>query len=109
MTIIDPHFGGEIITKKGKLLYFDDIGCILSYLQSEQLNKNQLKDVYLVDYSQSGHFVKVEDGFLLKSASLHSPMGSNLVAFQSRDSQQYYREPLAAIEVDWSALLHIKP
>jgi copper chaperone NosL len=87
MTIIDPHFGAEIITGKGKVYKFDDIACFNSFLKEGRIAKEAIKHVYTVNYCENHNLIKVDEHLLLyKTNLLHSPMNGNIAAFESRDS-----------------------
>ena len=38
MTIMDPKFGGEVVTKKGKVFKFDDVHCLIRFSKSGKIN-----------------------------------------------------------------------
>ena len=99
MTMSDPRFGAEIVTTKSKTYKFDDIHCVLSYLQTKDLSPGDIKDIYLVNFCGNHGFINVNNAFLLKADELRSPMGGNIAAFDNRDSlmkvqQQYPGTPL---------------
>jgi len=102
MTIFDRHFGGEIVTKKGKVFTFDDLHCITSFLRSGTLQTNDIAGMYLVDYATT-HFVKAEESFLLMSDQLRSPMSSNTAAFTSNDSLKKFGQQLPGTSTTWHA------
>jgi copper chaperone NosL len=87
MTISDPHFGGEIITTKGKAYKFDDMHCLLSFLQEGKIAKPDIKEMYAVNFSGDHDLIKVDESLLLfKCDALKSPMGGNIAAFNNSDS-----------------------
>ena len=87
MTISDPQFGGEIITVKGKVYKFDDLHCLTGFLKEGAVAKNDIKDMYAVNFSGNHNLIKADENLLLyKSDLLHSPMNGNIAAFDNRDS-----------------------
>lgn len=42
MGIVDPKYGGEVITKKGKVFKFDDLICMARFLKAEGVKKMRL-------------------------------------------------------------------
>ena len=101
MTVSDPRFGAEIITKKGKIYKFDDIHCLLSYLRSNSIGQKEIKDIYLVDFSGKHALAKSTETVLLKSDDLHSPMGGNVAAFTNADSLHLAMQQFKGIETAW--------
>ncbi len=87
MTISDPHFGGEIITAKGKVYKFDDMHCLTSFLKENNIAGADIKSMYAVNFCGNHDLIKADENLLLyKSDLLHSPMNGNIAAFNNRDS-----------------------
>jgi copper chaperone NosL len=104
MTLIDKKAGGEIVTAKGKVFRFDDTRCIIEYLESGVIKKDNAATVYLVDYSGDGSFIPSGNAFLLKSDALHTPMGGNVVAFKDEASRQKVMEKIEGTTLTWAEL-----
>ena len=105
MTILDQRFGGEIITKKGKIYKFDDIHCITSFLKSNNIDRTSLAGIYLLDYLSEKKFINVNESFLLKSNDLHSPMGGNAAAFHSETDMQRLKQHINGTRTTWNELI----
>lgn len=94
MTIVDAKYAGELITEKGKVLRFDDLHCVVAYMQSDALHHQKITGVYITDFSGRHNFVNVEQAFFLSSNKLQSPMNGNVATFSVMDSllkaQQHY-------------------
>jgi copper chaperone NosL len=103
MTLSDQRFGAEIITKKGKLLKFDDSHCVLAYL-SASLPEKELKAVYFVNYSGTHDLVNADKAFFLKADLLQSPMGGNVAAFANRTELEQVQQQLHGQEMTWAQL-----
>jgi copper chaperone NosL len=104
MTIFDQRFGGEVITKKGKVYKFDDIHCISSFLKSSDSRKTDLAGIYLLDYTEPQKFVHANESFLLQSNGLHSPMGSNTAAFISETNRKQCKQQVNGTNVQWNEI-----
>lgn len=102
MTLSDIHFGGEVLTRKGKVILFDDVACLREYLRSGILPKEQVKDIYLVDYSMKGTLVHVKECFLIQGEEVRSPMGGNIAVFAMEDSMKKYSGLLKASAIPWT-------
>ena len=83
MTIMDPKFGGEIITKKGKIYKFDDAHCIVNFMKGAAIKESDIKQTVFIDYENENHFLDVKSSFFVISDQLKSPMNSNAGAFSS--------------------------
>ncbi|HNM32047.1 MAG TPA: nitrous oxide reductase accessory protein NosL [Chitinophagales bacterium] len=105
MSISDPRFPAEIITKKGKIFIFDDIYCLLEYLKENEDTKKSVKEVYLSDYLDAHEFIKAEVAHLYRSEEIHSPMGGNTAAFTSEENKKNTVKDFKGESVSWKNLL----
>jgi copper chaperone NosL len=102
MGITDTRFGGEAITKKGKVYLFDDMHCLASYLKSE--NTSQYSQIVTVLFNKPNTFTDVNKAWFAVGEEIKSPMGSNAAAFDTRgDAQQFSKERNAEV-MDWVTL-----
>ncbi len=104
MVITDTKFGAELVTKKGKVYKFDDIHCILSFLNAKTLEDNKIKDIYLVDFAGSHSLLKASESFLLQGSGIRGPMDGNVIAFKDNDSLKKISVQLKGIPVSWKQL-----
>lgn len=79
MTVSDTRFGGEVITRKGRLHAFDSAECLASYVVAVGDSLDTAK-VFVADY-ETRQMVPATTAHYLRGGSLHSPMGRELVAF----------------------------
>ena len=78
MAISEKQFAAEIIDVDEKVYKFDDIGCMLRY---KQASGEKLKPAaeFVTDY-ESREWIRAEKAFYARSATIKTPMGSNIVA-----------------------------
>lgn len=88
MTLVEERYGGELVTRTGKVYTFDSVECLVAYQQENQVPAEDIHDTYVVDYSVPQQLIRVADARFLKSTQLLSPMGANITAF-SRDQDVY--------------------
>ncbi|HET7118348.1 MAG TPA: nitrous oxide reductase accessory protein NosL [Hanamia sp.] len=98
MTISQLNFGGEIITKKGKIYKFDDLHCLAAF-RHENMDSNDIKSIYFLNFSEPHNFIDAHNVFLLKSNELHSPMGGNTAAFDSKEKLNLTRQKVEGNEI----------
>ena len=108
MSIADQHFGAEIITKKGKIYKFDDMHCILAFMKSNTINNNDIKETWLVNFSEPHNFIPAEKAFLLKSDELHSPMGGNIAGFNDENKMKDTMKDIKGEVITWDQLVNGK-
>ncbi len=81
MTIMEPGFASELVTKKGKVFKFDDLSCMIKYMKIEQTSIEDHAYV-LVNMYGSNEFLNVQDAVFLHSESFKSPMRGDVAAFK---------------------------
>ena len=80
MGIMDPKFGSELITTKGKIYKFDDVSCMQHFLKS------------------------LEEAVFILSPSVKSPMGSHAAAFASREKAEKMNATFTGELLSWKEL-----
>ena len=84
MTIMDEKFGGEIISKKGKIYKFDDAHCVAHFLKGSTVRTADIAQTVFIDYENKGTFLNVKSLYFVVSPQLKSPMNSNAAAFSNK-------------------------
>jgi copper chaperone NosL len=104
MSISDVKYAAEIVTKKGRMYKFDDIHCLLSFTKAKMIEEEEVKDIYVSDYTGTHELVKANAAFLLKGGSIHGPMNGDVIAFNNKDSLKKMALQLNGTEVSWQEL-----
>jgi copper chaperone NosL len=104
MTLMDKKFGGELVTEKGKVYKFDDVNCMMTFLDSDQVAGEAFAFKLIIDYLQPEKFIPAEEAFYLKSDEIRSPMASEVAAFATEKSMMEYKSKLNAIYLSWGEL-----
>lgn len=108
MTIVDPKFGAEIITKRGKIYKFDDAHCIAQFLKKRTVDLGNIHKTLVVNYSNSNEFIKINDAQFLVSSLFKSPMGGNAAAFKTQDEADRKGLELEGSRItNWATLYNI--
>ena len=107
MTIMDPHFGAEIVTKKGKIYKFDDIHCIAKFLERRGVEMSSIYRTFVVDYNNY-EFIKLNDAEFVVSSVYKSPMGGNAAAFKNKAEAEKKSAEIEGSKVtNWATLYNI--
>jgi len=105
MTLTDKRFGAEIVTRKGKVFKFDDLNCLVSYLKSGAVAKDQIAQVVAVDFKNSNVFIEVEQAFFLHNEAIKSPMRGDVASFSGKnDLDAVKTEVGGGQELTWEAV-----
>lgn len=76
MKITDPRFGGELVTKKGKVYKFDSLECLHEY---KNLHSDEYK-IYVVNSLAGGALIEAEKAEFEVRSDIRSPMGLGILA-----------------------------
>ncbi|NOT38340.1 MAG: hypothetical protein HOP11_13295 [Saprospiraceae bacterium] len=102
MGIIDTRYAGEVITNKGKIYKFDDIGCMLSFLQSKNQPENKYQKILISEYLNPKNWLEVKDAIFVQSNEIHSPMNFNFAAFADMTSLNTFFDTKEKQTYNWS-------
>lgn len=106
MIISDKRFGAEIITRKGKVLKFDDLGCMIGFIKSGGVDESAINMRVVTDFNRPNNFIPVEQALFLKNNGLRSPMRSDCAAFATEAELQEVRAHLGSGEQSrWPAVV----
>lgn len=108
MTIADSRFGGEIITKKGRVYKFDDTHCIAAFLKRRGVELADIHQTLFVNYDKNKEFVDVKNAEFVISSQLKSPMGGNAAAFEGKQAAEKKSSEIEGSKTtNWSTLYNI--
>lgn len=85
MMVEDGPHAAQLLTKDGKVLKFDDIGCLNEW---EHKNGTDNVNIEFVRDHNSKKWVKVEDAIYVYDPSFVSPMAYGIYSFESRSSAE---------------------
>lgn len=108
MTIMDPKYGGEIVTKKGKVFKFDDTHCVAAFLKKRTVGLGDIEHTLFVDYSGNGEFIDVEEAEFVVSSQFKTPMAGNAAAFKGKAAAEAQSKQIPGSKVtNWATLYNI--
>lgn len=105
MTIMEPHFGAEIITKKGKVFKFDDAHCVANYIKKKKIEQEDIKQTLFIDYYKENSFVDGTEAWFVVSPRLKSPMNSNAAAFDTKSAADKKATETSGEVKNWIVLM----
>lgn len=101
MTIMEPKFGGEILTKKGKIYKFDDAHCMVSFLKKGKVKEAGIAQTVFIDYENDKNFLDVKSSWFVVSDQLKSPMNGNAASFSSKPAAEQKAKELNGTVKTW--------
>ena len=104
MGIVDPKFGGEVITKKGKLYKFDDVICMIHFLKTGSVKESGISQTLVINFQKQNDFIDVSRAFFFVSPALKTPMGGNAAGFSSQKEAEKMNLVEEGKLINWSEL-----
>jgi len=101
MTLMDPKFGAEIVTKKGKIYKFDDVNCMLGFYHSDFEEQGNIAHLLVINFAQPTQLIDATNSWYLKSELIRSPMASGIAAFAIEEEYSPYKKEWKAILMSW--------
>lgn len=105
MTIMEPKFGGQLITKKGKVYRFDDMHCLVNFKNAGTVKEEDISKTVFIDYNRENSFLDVNTSWFVKSDKLKSPMNSNIAAFATKAAAEVKAKETGGTLIQWKDLL----
>lgn len=82
MTIVDPKWGAEIMTNKGKIHKFDVVECMIAYANS-YLKPEEIRHFWTINFLKPKEFIDATTAIYIRTLQYPSPMGLNSLAIES--------------------------
>ena len=104
MTIADPRFAAELLTRKGRVFLFDDPGCLATFAVSGPVGPEQVHSAWVTDFRHPGTLISAQDAIFLRTEAVRTPMASNLLAVP-RAAGDSLQAALGGTLLDWAQVL----
>jgi len=104
MTVSDARFASQLVTTKGRAYSFDDVQCMVAFVKSGGIAREEVARYYLPDYSNENKLLPADGLFLLKSESLKSPMRGDIAAFANETDLEKVRKIHGGQRITWEDL-----
>lgn len=107
MQLADLRYGAELVTRTGKVLPFDDAGCLATFVQGGGVAASEVHSLWVSDFTRPDHLLPVEQAAFLRHPSFRTPMDHRIVALATPAAADSL---LAALggggdRLDWSGVL----
>ena len=107
MQITDNRYGSEIITDKGKVFKFDAVGCMIEYAMVKNFLGDSNQKFLVTDFAAPGSFIDASDAFYVQNENFRSPMGLNVMAFDSEISRQKFVAESGGSLLNWVDVIEL--
>lgn len=81
MSVSDPKFGGELLTKKGKVYKFDAIECMAGfYAEATTVKHEDIHSMWVINLIRPGDLIDAKNAVFFQCNKFKSPMGMDYSA-----------------------------
>lgn len=105
MTIADPRFGGQLITRTGRIYVFDDARCLAAFVSEQKVSAKDIGSVWVNDFLAPEHLIEAAGAAYLETDSTHTPMSSGLIAIPPGPGLDSLRARLGGRLLAWGDVL----
>lgn len=88
MTIVDKRFGAEFVTGKGKIFKFDDVNCMVEFIERAPHAEDTAAKRFVVTFNEGGSLAEADTLVFVKHRDLRTPMRSHVAAFRDKERAQ---------------------
>jgi copper chaperone NosL len=105
MAVSSQRFAGQIVTPGEEPLFFDDLGCLVTYLgQRKTVGPGAI--AYVADH-RTGAWISAAAATITRVDGLSTPMGSHLIAHESPASRDADPAARAGTDVRLGSILAV--
>ncbi|WP_311975568.1 nitrous oxide reductase accessory protein NosL [Anoxybacteroides rupiense] len=83
MNIAAKNYATELLLKNGEVYKFDDIGCMVEFIQKKSIEATNIAATYVRDV-QSGKWIRWENAFYVYIPDFPTPMSYGVVSFSTK-------------------------
>lgn len=104
MTVADDRFIAQLVTATGKVLVYDDPGCLATALREGVVAEDRIRSLWVTNYLDPGALLPVSDAWFVQSEAVHTPMASGLAALASQGQADSLAAALHGTVLRWDAV-----
>ena len=105
MTLVDPKFGAEILTKKGKIYKFDDVNCLVNFYTSDYEERSNIQQVLVIDFATQEKLIDATTARFVRAEAIRTPMGSGVAAFSTSEGLNAYNNEWKGELLTWEQVV----
>lgn len=105
MTLADPRFSAELVTTTGRVIPFDDIGCLATFLGGNGIGTDQISSLWVSEFFPPHRLLAASSAVFLRSDSLHTPMDHGIAAVEPGARADSLHALLGGEVLSWEAVL----
>jgi len=107
MQITDNRYGCEIVTGRGKVFKFDEVGCMIDYAMVENLVGSTENKFFVTVFSMPETFTDATSAHYVKNDNYRSPMGLNVMAFERETDADDFLVKNEGLLLNWIEVIEL--
>ncbi|HPF90334.1 MAG TPA: nitrous oxide reductase accessory protein NosL [Flavobacteriales bacterium] len=104
MNVVDRQFAAAISTNKGRQYVFDDVSCMVRFVEAGNVAEEQVAAWRVCDHSAPGVLIDATTAFYLHGPAFRSPMRGDVAAFLTEDQCRKAQVGSEDGPLDWTAV-----
>lgn len=88
MNVVDAHFASLLVTQKGRQYVFDDLACMVQYVNAGTVADSQVSMWYVCDHAHPGKLCDATTALYLSGPAFRSPMRGDVAAFRDATDRE---------------------
>ena len=107
MTIADKRFATEWITPKGRIYKFDDLTCMVSYVNKNTQDGDSR--FFISNYNGLNELIPAQKAVIVTSTAVRAPMGGTYAAFENGNKASEFIAEKTGSLISWAELIKKQP
>ncbi|MFN2317682.1 MAG: nitrous oxide reductase accessory protein NosL [Gemmatimonadales bacterium] len=104
MTVTDDRFIAQLVTTTGKVLIYDDPGCLATALRDGAVEDDRIRSLWVTNYLDPATLLDADEAWFVQSDAVHTPMASGLAALPSQAQADSLAGSLNGTVLRWDAV-----
>lgn len=107
MTLSEPRFAGQLVTETGKVIPFDDVGCLATFVATGGIARDRIHSLWVNDFLRPDSLLDVTAAVFLQQDSIHTPMDHGVLALRSGAQSDSVVARLGGRLLSWNDVLDL--
>lgn len=104
MTVADERFVAQLVSTTGKVLVFDDPGCLATAVREGRVEQARVHSLWVTDFLNPGALVEAGNAWFVRAEGISSPMASGLLAVSTARQADSVAASIGGEVLRWDAV-----
>jgi copper chaperone NosL len=104
MMVADERFVAQLVTATGKVLVYDDAGCLATALAEGVVAETQVGSLWVTDFLTPASLLPADSAWFVQSEAIGTPMASGLAAVGNLRQADSLASALGGAVLRWDAV-----